>query len=256
MAGFTAVNDTNQTFGGLKFKTCLVSFIKNKPAGWPEDKPFKLSQLQNIRFGKHKDKVICFCENFTEIIKTCKEINKTCSCEESIQEFEDAQPVELEKEFSSVTISEAEEIKNDREFLYQKDKRKWVNTFSKNARLVEAIKEGYDCDEQYCIERLKQELPCFYLVDSTTIFWRNGYPTEEALKLEKHIKTQVNGHTSKYGTYTRACLLEEHNHINCHDEEAIVIFNYLHKFDVISTIREIEAYEQQLKRQSITLLSD
>jgi hypothetical protein len=248
MAGFTATNDTGAIFGKIRFKTCVVSFVKNKPSDWPNDKSFKLSQLINPKFGKHKDKVICFCDGYKEIIVKKKEV-----VQKEEQEFE---PVELESTFDNqLNIIEVEEVEEERDFIYHKDKLKWVNTFSKNPRLILGIKEGYDCDQQYCEERLIQELPGFCIIDESTFFWKNPYPTEEALLYEKTITKQLNDQKNKYGSYTRIVLLEQSGQIKYKTPiEALVIFNYLNKFDVMTTleaqniIKKIkEEHEQQLQ---------
>ena len=244
MAGFTASNDTGAIFGKIRFKTCIVSFIKNRPTTWPEDKLFKLSQLTNAKFGKHKDKIICFCDGFIEIKKEIKKVVE----EEEEEEVYD--PVELKSTFDNkLNISEIEEAEEDRDFIYRKDKIKWINTFSKNQRLIAGIKEGYDCDEQYCNERLDQELPGFLIINENVIFWKNSYPTEEALILEKYFRNQIGGQNNKYGSYTRVVLLERCEKLKFENPiEAIVIFNYLNNFDIITTL-EIQNAIKQIKEE-------
>ena len=259
MAGFTAINDKGMRFLNVYFKTCIVSFVKNAPKNWPINKPFKLSQLANVRLGKYKDKIICFCNGIIEIPKKILP-PKLKAQDEFSDEVLEKEVLELEARFNDLNQVEIDDVKEDREFLYYKDKKNWVNTFSNNERLTIAIREGYDCDEQYCIERLGTEMPGFFIVDETTFFWKDPYPTLEALSIEKHIKTQVNGQKTKYGTYTKICLLEEHNKQK-YDTEAIIIFNYLNKFDVIALLSTLIAldkkrHEQQLECEESEILSD
>ena len=134
------------------------------------------------------------------------------------------------------------DLEEDIEQIYKKEKLDWIHRFSKDQRLIDAINSDYDCDEEYCLERMAQEYPGFFMVDETTTFYKSHYPSEQLLALEKRLSTQVSRVKSKYGTYTRVVRLECHNHIDYDFQEAIVIFRYLDKFDIVGTISIVEQY--------------
>lgn len=238
--GFVAINDINAICGKTKFKTCLVSFRK-KLAEYPLNKVIKLSELNNIKLSLHKNNVLCFCDGFNfDSVSNIDNIvdNKIINIKNETEEHED--PI-LENEFANLNTEDVADIKEEREFLYQKEKKTWVNHFCKDEAILLAVKEGYDCDIEYCLERLAQELPGFSIINETTIFWKLSCPSMIALKMQQRLKTQMNACKSKYGTYIHIFKLEQHNNINYNDVEAIVIFNYIGKFDVIGIIGQLNS---------------
>ena len=236
-AGYVAINDINALCGTTKFKTCIISFRKKLDI-YPLDKNLKLSQLINIRIAKHKDQVLCYCDGFTEELK---------SEEDSLIQQDDViisniihEDPELEDEFPGLYQEEITQLKDEREEVYEKEKITWINRFSSNENIIQAIKSGYLCDDEYCNERMQKEWPGFFVIDETTLFWKCGCPSLHSIKIEKRLSHQLSGFKSKYGTYTRIVKLEQHTKINYDDCEAVVIFNYLGKFDIIAIINQLD----------------
>jgi hypothetical protein len=87
---------------------------------------------------------------------------------------------------------------------------------------------------------METEFPGFLICDHTTFFYKCKFPSLSALNIEKRLKMQVNGFKAKYGTYVRIVVLEKHDNILYNDIETIVIYNYLHKFDIIATLPVVE----------------
>jgi hypothetical protein len=253
-----AKNDIGFVFGNTRFLKCKIFLRKN--AIWPNNcKDVCLSKLINPSYAKCKGQIVCFCDGIKEteisedtlttgdvnlepIVQIQSEFNINLDNNEHEHE-----PVELEKEFENKNALAISDIKEERDNRYNAEKITWIKHHSNNNRLIRAIEHGYECDNAYCEERLAQELQGFILVDHTTIFWKASYPSEIALTLEDDLKHRLNGARSKYGTQIRVCLLEEHNHIKYNDVEAIVMFNYLGKFDIIGIVDIVGPmlYEQQ-----------
>jgi hypothetical protein len=147
---------------------------------------------------------------------------------------------EIEDEFPGLYQEEIVQLKDEREEVYEKEKITWINRFSSNENIIQAIKSGYLCDDEYCNERMQKEWPGFFVIDETTLFWKCGCPSLHSIKIEKRLSNQISGFKSKYGTYTRIFKLEQHAKINYNDCEAIVIFNYLGKFDIIAIINQLD----------------
>ena len=256
-----AKNDIGFVSGNTRFLKCKVSLRKN--ANWPcSCKDVLLSKLINPSFTNCKGQIVCFCDGIIEteipgdtlvigdinlepIIQIQPEF--TVELEEEENEHE---PIELEAQFKDKNALFISDVKDQRESRYHTEKILWVKNHSNNIRLVRAVEHGYECDEAYCLERLLEELPGFVIVDHTTIFWKASYPSEIALTLEDDLKIQLNGSRNKYGTQIRICLLEKHDGVNYADAEAIVMINYLGKFDIIGLVDVVgpTIYEQQ--RQS------
>ena len=162
MAKVIAVNNIKAKCGNLPFKECSVVFRNGNTSS---NEKLLLSDLIKPSFVNHKGSVICYCSG----------INKIKVEEEIIEEKED---VELEDVFAQYGIVEKMDLEEDMEQLYQKEKISWINRFSKNQNLIEAVKADYACDEQYCQERLSQEYPGFFIVDESTIFYKSKYPSK------------------------------------------------------------------------------
>jgi hypothetical protein len=253
-----AKNDIGFVFGNTRFLKCKVSLRKN--AIWPNNyKDVRLSELANTSFTHCKGQIVCFCDGIKEtkvpgdnLIIGDINLEPIISVQEEFSVIieDEHEPVELDHEFDGKNVLTISDIKESRDNKYHAEKIVWVHHNSDNIRLVNGIDHGYDCDEQYCLERLTKELEGFFIVDHTTIFWKSSYPSEIALTLEDDLKLKLNGSRSKYGTQIKICLLEEHNHVKYDDVEAIVMVNYLGKFDVIGIIDKVapRIYEQQ--RQS------
>ena len=231
--GFVATNDINALCGTAKFKLCSISFRK-KLTTYPADKTLKLSQLVNPRIVKHKNQVLCFCDDYIEIESTVAEPEPIVEEQEILED-----PV-LEQEYPGLHDFEISDLKKDRDEIYEKEKISWINRCSTNENTIEAIKLGYSCDEEYCEERLEKEWPGFFMIDESTTFWQSSCPSLNGLKIEKRLSRQINGFKSKYGTYTRIVKLESHDKFDYENCEAIVIFNYLNKFDVIAAIDQLD----------------
>lgn len=229
MAVISGINDIKAKCLNSVFKKCRVVFRKGNPA-FLNATELKLSTLINISIIKHKDTILCYCDG----IKECK---KEVPIEEEEILNED---VELEDPFSNYTPLEKEDLKEDIEFLYQKEKKDWIHRFSKNETLIKAIDLEYECDEEYCNERLNIEYPGFTIIDETTFFYKKSCPSLIALNLEQRLNLQLSTVKSKYGTYVRIVKLDQNHHINFNDQEAIVLFNYLNKFDVIALVSVVE----------------
>lgn len=237
MTKLVAVNDLKVKCGNLFFKECSVTLRHN--AIFPDQLPSKLtiSMLIKPSFTWHKNKVLCYCDGII-IIKNEIEVIKQ---EEVIEEEENyKEDPEVEDPFEGYNLVEKMDLAEEIEETYQKEKRSWIHRFSKNEDLVNAINLEYDCDEAYCLERLNAEFPGFFLVDHTTYFYKSKFPSRKALELHKRMDTQLNGAKAKYGTYPKVVELEKHKGIEYNDQEAIVIFNYLNKFDVIGLVSVME----------------
>lgn len=250
-----AINDLKVKCSNNSFRECRVVFRKNGSAfSIATNIKIKVSHLLNPSFIKHKKDILCYCDGidnkYLDLYNKKQEINlisasikekdnkKYNKQEENNEDefYEEKFDVELEDPFSNYTESEKFFLKEDIEEIYKKEKIDWIRRLSNNENLITAINEDYDCDDEYCKLRLSKEFPGFLIVDHTTFFYKCSYPSLQSLNLEKHLKLQVNGCKCKYGTYTRIVLLESHNNINYNDQEAVVIFNYLHKYDVICLV--------------------
>lgn len=234
MASYSAKNDLKATVNGKRFQLCKVTFRKDPPK---DNRVLKLSELENYKLTICKNEVVCFCDSVSvkfEVKKTVKAKTETVYEEEF-----DLEPVELKDEFADCNDIETQDIKEERDFIYNKEKHDWIAKNSNNERLRLADHEEYECTEAYCLERMHQEFPGFYLVDESTFYWKNEYPALESLHLEKRIKSQISINSGKYGSYTRICKLEEHNHNPYDYADAIIIYNYLSKFEIIGPVSEV-----------------
>lgn len=243
-----AKNDIGFVFGNTRFLKCKVSLRKN--ANWPFNlKDISLSKLINPSFTKCKDQIVCFCDGIETDPKIEVFFPETFDQEE-IEIPGEHEPLKLDNEFENKNALTISDIKEERCNKYHAEKLVWVKHHSNNDRLVRAIEHGYECDDEYCLERLTQELEGFFIADHTTYCYKASYPSEIALTLEDDLKNRLHGSKSKYGTQIKICLLEKHNGINYNDIEAIIVINYLGKFDIIGIIDTVAPtiYEQQ--RQS------
>lgn len=222
MAIISGINDIKAKCINNNFKKCKVVFRKGHyiPSGLNE---INLSELLNISLVQYKDTILCYCDGLKQ--------KKELSLLEELLLYED---VELENPFDKYSPADKEDLKEDIEFLYQKEKKDWIRRFSNNENLIKAIDAEYDCDQEYCLARLNVEYPGFMLVDETTFFYKVSCPSLQALNLEQRLKSMLNIVRDRYGTYARIVKLDQHNHINYHDQEAMVLFNYLNKFDVFA----------------------
>jgi hypothetical protein len=248
MTKLVAVNDLKIKCGNSSFRECSVTLRRN--AIFPDQLPSKLtiSMLIKPSFLWHKNTVICYCDG---IIVIQKEIPIIKQKEEQVIEEDDdyREDPDVEDPFSDYNLVEKMDLAEEIEETYQKEKHSWIHRFSKNENLVEAINLEYDCDEVYCKERIEQEYPGFMIVDHTTYFWKAKCPSLKAINIEKRLMMQVNGFKAKYGTYIRIVELEKHQGVEYNDQEAIVIFNYLNKFEVIGLVSVVEqtVYGRQLE---------
>jgi hypothetical protein len=237
-----AKNDINFIFRNTRFSKCKVSFRKNSNECLYKD--LLLSELINPNYMISKGQVICFCDGVLkrEEASSIKEVTLTLDLvepEEVMIVSEELREIELEKEFQGMNIVKINDIKDDRENKYIADKTIWIKHNTDNKRLISAFEHGYNCDEEYCIDRMSKELLGFFIVDHTTFIYESPYPTDIALKLEDKIVEKLHGSRSKYGTRVRVCLLEKHNGKEYNNIESIIIFNYLGKFDIVGIINEI-----------------
>jgi hypothetical protein len=234
MAKFIAFNNLKIKCNNIAFKECSIVFRKITPLKVPER--ILISNLVNPSYSIHKGKVICYCDTLIYV-----EVKPKVKKEKVVLE-EYQEDIELEDPFPQYNIIEKMDLEEDIELIYKKEKLDWIHRFSKNQHLIDAVNADYDCDEEYCLERMSQEYPGFFMVDETTTCYKSHYPSNELLALEKRLTVQVNKLRSKYGTYTRIARLECHNHVDYNFEEAIVIFFYLNKFDIIGLKSVVEQY--------------
>ena len=240
MTKLIAINDLKLKCGNLSFKECSVVF-RNKVT-LPEVLPSKLliSILIKPSCINHKGTFICYCDGII--------INDKEPEEEQDEYYEDP---DVEDPFSDYNLVEKMDLMEDIEVIYQKEKVSWVHRFSKNDNLIQAINLEYGCDDCYCQERIENEYPGFFVVDHTTFFYKAKFPSKQALELERRFSLQVNTLKCKYGTYIRIVELEKHDNVPYGDQEAIVMFNYLHKFDVIGLVSVVEKiYGRQFESSS------
>jgi hypothetical protein len=228
----TALNDLGLKCNELHFLNCQVEF--RQAIQLPNPSCVRLSELTGIRLGFIAQEVICYADN----------ILQPCLCVPLPSPKEPAQITEPEKEdmdledvFAQYDMAERPEAEEDMENLYQHDRLVWVRQHCKCAQTRRAVEMGYDCQEQYGLERLAHEFPGFHLIDHTTILYKAKYPSSIAMDTEARFNKMLSGYNAKYGTYIRAGLLESHRGINYNDEEIIVIYNYLWKFDVFAPLR-------------------
>lgn len=236
------INDIKYKFNGKIVKEFRIAFRKKLdiPNGVSS---FKLSELINYKIVQHKDKFICYCDGF--IVNTVKpqqvESKKTVAKTTVDNSEEEREEIleDIELEFDNLRTEQKHDLLEEREEYYQKEKKRWASVRSKNERLKGAIFDDYECDNEYCIDRMNSELPGFMLVDHTTLFYKQTYPSELALKIENRFKKRFMQDKDLYGTYTRIALLESHNGNKYDYVECIIIFNYLFKFEVIAIIDEL-----------------
>lgn len=246
MSIILGINDIKYKHNGKLVKDLRVAFRKKVeiPNGVTT---FKLSQLINYKIVQHKDRFICYCDGFSHvdeqpkaiIVKTTSELNSGNSQRRDMESsfIDELENVELE--LDDLRTEEKHDLLEEREEYYQKEKKRWVSVRSANERLKGAILAEYECDNEYCVDRMASELPGFMLVDYTTLFYKQTYPSELALKIENRFKKRFDQDKDLYGTYTRIVLLEWHNQEKYDYVEAIVIFNYLFKFEVIAIIENL-----------------
>jgi len=108
--GYVAVNDIDALCGTTKFKTCSISFRK-KLKIYPNNKILKLSQLTNIHISKHKDQILCYCDDF---IVTVSHVETTKIEEERVDPS-------LEDEYLGFFQEEICDLKNEREETYERE---------------------------------------------------------------------------------------------------------------------------------------
>lgn len=234
MSIILGINDIKYKHNGKLVKDLRVAFRKKVeiPNGITT---FKLSQLINYKIVQHKDRFICYCDGFI-----LQETKKQQPIKENIEECEEQEFLEdVELEFDSLNTEEKHDLTLEREEYYQKEKKRWTLSRSTNERLKGAILAEYECDNEYCIDRIASELPGFMLVDYSTLFYKQTYPSELALKIESRFKKRFAQDKDLYGTYTRVVLLEWHNQEKYDYVEAIIIFNYLFKFEVIAIVENL-----------------
>jgi len=229
-SGFIAINDLKVLCKGkTRFKTCKVTFRHEVPELL--DKTVRLSELVNYTLTLHKGEVICFADSLLRIPTAPKEIKK----EEKFYE-----PIELEPIYVDMNCEEIQIKRIEMEEDYQHDKINWVNKLSKNERTRVGIQSGYECDTAYMMERLAQEYPGFFIVDESTTYWKDELPTLEAISIEKRLNKQINGYKDKFGTFTRCCILQEHNGEKFNDVEAIVIHELFGKCEIIGKVEDLK----------------
>lgn len=238
-----AINDNCAKCCGKPFKKCKVVFRKGNCVDTGIS--YKTSLLLNPKFIWHKNEVICYCDGVISV----EEVTPSLILE----------PIETEPMFPHCSPAQRHGRMEEMEEHYQADKIIWANHHG-DKRLQMAIKNEYDCDHEYCLTRIREELPQFFMVDHTTYYYKQTYPSLEALELEKRIKVGVNGNRNKYGTYVRVCLLEEHDHMKI-EEEAIIIMNYLGHFEIMAKVKDlmrmlISESECESASDRFSLLSD
>ena len=229
-SGFIAINDLKVLCKGkTRFKTCKVTFRHEVPE--LSDKTVKLSELVNYTLTMHKGEVICFADGILQKPTIIKENKK----EEKYYE-----PIELEPLYENMNTEEICIKREEMEEDYQHDKISWVNKLSKNERIRVGVQNGYDCDNAYMQERLTQEYPGFFIVDESTTYWKDELPSLEAISIEKRLNKQINGYKDKFGTFTRCCVLQEHNGEKFDDIEAIVIHELFGKVEILGKIEDLK----------------
>ena len=234
-SGFIAINDLKVLCKNkFRFKTCKVTF-RHDLKTFPPDKTFKLSELINYTLTMHKDEVICFADS----VKVSTAVVKLKTKKEVVEE-EYYEPIEVDTIFSNLNIEEVHEKKEEIELSFQKEKVSWVNRLCENEQIKLAIKLGYDCNDQYITERLTKEWPNFFVVDETTTYWKNSCPSMTSLKIEQRLTKQVNGYKETYGTFVRCCILQEHAGVKFDDKEAILIYSFFGKYEIIALASDLE----------------
>lgn len=245
MASIIAINDNGALCNNARFKECKISFKdKNTKYNVETDGKLKTSQLIKPIYVKiKKGDIICICNGFIPKKKKVTIATNTNAFKEK-DEYED---IELEAEFANLNLQDAYDEKQAIEDFYQKEKRHWAQSgMNNNSRLREAVSANYDCDEEYCQERMSCEYPGFFMVNHKTFFWKAKYPSEDALYAEKLINRNLLIDKERYNTYTRIVLLESRDGINCNDIESILIYNYLSKFEIIAPITTLpQIYRRQ-----------
>lgn len=234
MSIILGINDIKYKHNGKFVKDLRIAFRKKVdiPNGVST---FKLSQLINYKVVEYKNRFICYCDGFMQADEPQKIIREDKSDQVNIlDELED-----IELEYTDLKTEERHDLLEEREEFYQKEKKKWVLARSNDERLKGAILAEYECDEEYCRDRVSRELPGFSIVNQSTLFYKQTYPSELALKIENRLKKRFGQDKDLYGTYTRVALLETHNGNQYDYVECIVVFNYLFKFEVIAVIDEL-----------------
>ena len=234
MASIIAINDNGALCCNARFKECRVSF-KDKSINYNHEihGRLKTSQLIKPLYVKVKNEILCICHGFTPRQKKNSIVNQKRNDEENYE----LSDIELEREFPGLNILKVQDEKEAIEEYYQKEKKKWVQSgMNSNSRLRNAVALNYDCDEEYCKERMMRERPEFFMVNHKTFFWQSKYPSEHAIEIEKKINRELIHDKERYKTYTRIILLESVDDIQYNNKECILIYNYLSKFEIIAPI--------------------
>ena len=233
------INEIGAKCSGKTFSQCAIHFRGKVPEN--AIGKLRLSKLINVNFVSCKQQVICYCDGIIDppmqtdnqqIIEIINEI----VAEEPKQEIR-LDPVKLEDFLADVPLAERDEEQENIEKIYNRDKVNWINRYSQNQELIEAIRMGYPADMCYLKERIDKEISGAYIMDHTTFLYQAQSPSLEAMKLEKEIAKRVASDKVKYGTYTRICLLEAHQRESHNFAEILAIFNYLYKFDIFLFVR-------------------
>ena len=264
-----AINDLKHACKNKVFSKCQVVF-RNGLATTVYTEKLKLSQLVNPKLVTVKDKVVCYCDGIVEAEVTVTVTEKLPTILHNEPEPVIEEPDSSEEEFFArikneeryyeqlceligvdqdeypyepidvkplyawpMSAAKRMDRNEEREEIFQKEKRKWVREHPQFEQLKLAVERQYQCDDEYAKIRASLDYPEFELLDHTAFYWSTPYPSLKALKLEKAIANSVNmmNRSTDYGSFVRIALLEEYKGEKI-NKEMILIYRYLGKFEL------------------------
>lgn len=254
-----AINDTKLKCNNVIFTKCQVVFRRNLTFCKTN---LRVSELINPKFIKSKNSIVCYCDGVIEqeitiITVHVKEepIVDQSTIEGTPEYYEkmlhellgnslyERDSIDIEEDAINVTNMNALEYydyKESQEHTYEAEKLVWSKHHTDDIRFKMAVENEYRCDEEYCKLRATEDFPGFMVLDHTAFYWACPYPSLKALGFEKLFKININGSKKKYNTLTRVAILEEFQGKK-YDEEIVLIYNYLGKFDLCALVSQLES---------------
>ncbi|NNG67539.1 hypothetical protein [Caldanaerobacter subterraneus] len=199
--------------------------------------PVLSSEEETIYFDHVPDKE----EMYEFILRKYKEEKENyekakAELETKLKEFEEnilPQLISKEKEKLQKKILE-EQIEKEKKQKELEEKKEWIEKYG-SEYLKKAFAQGFDCQRLYVKERAAKEFPGFIVDFDDRVSWKErSCPSEQAL--EEMIKLKEKGYDADvvWVTWVPADLQgEDEEYYEFEEQEAVVIRNYLGKYDLI-----------------------
>lgn len=162
----------------------------------------------------------------------------------------EAKNIEIARSLERIKANELErrqqqyiaDIEENRRREDESAKAEWIENHG-SAHLRRAFDAGYDCQRQYVIERAAQEAPGYVVDFNNTAAWDSRtFPSETALNAAEDAGLlglgagRVVWLTAAPSNDTQRTLDYEDDYLDFEPCEAVVLTNYLHRYDLVKVI--------------------